>query len=101
MCFSAAASSENDQGNMNLASNTALRLDDPVQRRSHPADYRVADPALDISDDLPGRALVPLPIEVLSREPQLDEQIARMVLRLQLRLVFLARGAAGRARRSP
>ena len=44
----------------------------------------MADPALDIFDDLPGRALVPVPIEVFSREPELDDQIARQVFRLRL-----------------
>ena len=57
----------------------AIALDDAVQRRSHPADHRVADPALDIFDDLPGCALVPVPVEVLGREPELDDQIARQV----------------------
>src|SRR5215813_8883986 len=47
----------------------AAAFNDPVQGRSHPADHRVANPALDISDELPGRALVPLPIDALSCEP--------------------------------
>ena len=46
MCFSAAASSENDHGSMNLASNTAPgAFDHAVQRRGHPADHRMAGPA--------------------------------------------------------
>ena len=62
---------------MNLASNTApLPSIDAVQRRSHPADHRVADPALDIFDGLPGCSLVPVPVEVFGREAELDDQIA-------------------------
>ncbi len=33
-------------------------------------------------------ALVPLAVQVLSREPQLDKEIARMVLRLQVAPLF-------------
>jgi hypothetical protein len=62
----------------------AVALDDAVQRRSHPADHRMADPALDIPDDLSGCALVPLPIEELSPEPELHEQIAGKVFRFRL-----------------
>ena len=78
----------------------AIALDDAVQRRSHPADHRVADPALDIFDDLPGRALVPLPIEVFGREPELDDQVAGKVFRLRLASLLppeaLQRGLIGR-----
>jgi hypothetical protein len=63
-------------------------LDDAVKRRSHPADHRVANPALDISDELPGRALVPLPIEALSREPELHKQVLRIIWRLRLAPLF-------------
>ena len=44
----------------------------------------MADPALDVFDHRPGRSLVPLPIEVLGREPELHEQVAGEVLRLPL-----------------
>jgi hypothetical protein len=44
----------------------------------------MADPALDIPDDLSGCALVPLPIEELSPEPELHEQIAGNVFRFRL-----------------
>jgi hypothetical protein len=74
MCFSAAASSENDHGNMNLASNTASgAFDDPVQGRRHPADDWVADPASDVFDHLAGHTLVPLSIRWPDREAELDE----------------------------
>jgi hypothetical protein len=46
------------------------------------------NPTLDIFDDLPGRALVPAPIEMLSREPQLDKQIPGVVLWRQFAPLF-------------
>ena len=53
----------------------ARLLNHPVKRRCHPADHRVPNPALDIFDDLPRRALVPASIEGFDREPELDEQV--------------------------
>ena len=50
-------------------------FDHAVQRRRHPAEHRVAHPALDIFDHLPGRALVPLPVQGFGREPELDERL--------------------------
>jgi hypothetical protein len=44
--------------------------------------------ALDIFHNVPGRAFVPLAIEVLSREPELHEKVARMVFRLQFAPLF-------------
>ena len=85
MCFSAAASSENDQGSMNLASNTAPVASTipsrvaPIQRL-----HRVAHMPLHLRDHLAGIALIPEPIEVLGHGPELDHQIARQVLRLDL-----------------
>jgi hypothetical protein len=66
----------------------AAAFDDPVQGRSHPADHRMPDPALDIFDNLPGRALEPSPIELLGREPQLDEKVIGQVFRLRLASFF-------------
>ena len=58
MCFSAAASSENDHGSMNLASNTApAARDDAVEGRPHPPEHRMPQPMLDAFDRLPGVAL--------------------------------------------
>ena len=89
MCFSAAASSENDQGSMNLASNTApVPSTHAVQRRRHPAEHRVAHPALDVFDPCPVVALVPLPVQGFSREPELDDEIAGQVFRLGLAPFF-------------
>ena len=78
MCFSTAPSSENDQGNMNLASNTApLPSTIPssvaaIQRITGWRTHRWTS-----LTTLPGCALVPLPIEGFGREPELDDQIAR------------------------
>src|SRR6516165_1198166 len=63
-------------------------FDHAVQRRRHPAEHRLAHPALDICDHLPGRPLVPLSVQGFSREPQLDDEIAGQVLRLGLAPFF-------------
>ena len=85
MCFSAAASSENDQGSMNLASNTApVALDHAVEGGRHPSQDRVLDPALDVCDDLAGIALEPAPIELLGRGPELDDEVVGEVLGFDL-----------------
>ena len=53
-----AASSENDQGSMNLASNTAsLPCNPAIERRRHPAQHRMPDLPLDIGNHLPGIGL--------------------------------------------
>jgi hypothetical protein len=57
----------------------ASALHEPVQRGGHPADYRVANPALDVFDDLSGRALVPEPIELLGGHPELDDEVIRVI----------------------
>ena len=43
---------------------------------------------MDIFDDLPRRAFVPLPVQMFGREPELDEEIAGQVLRLGLAPFF-------------
>src|SRR6187401_723913 len=90
MCFSAAPSSENDHGSMNLASNTAPGpLDHPVDGGGHPAVHRMADMALHLGDHLVGVALVPVAVEAFGHGPELDDEIARQVLRLDV-AAFLA-----------
>ena len=42
------------------------------------------DAALDIGEDLAGIALVPAPVEVLGDDPELDDEVAGKVLRLDL-----------------
>ena len=41
-------------------------------------------PMLDAFDRLPGVALVPMPVEGFSHEPELDDEVAGQVLRLGL-----------------
>src|ERR1700722_9091676 len=89
MCFSAAASSENDQGSMNLASNTASRsLTNPSRGRRHVPAHRVLNPALDVGDDPPGIALIPSPIERLGSDAELDDEILAQTLRFGLAALF-------------
>jgi DNA-binding XRE family transcriptional regulator len=85
MCFSAAASSENAQGSMNLASNTApVPSTMPSRVSRHPSQHRVPNLALNIADGLAGIALEPAPIEVLGRRPELYDEVVREVLGLNL-----------------
>jgi hypothetical protein len=55
----------------------------------------VPDPGLDVLDYVPRRALIPLPVQVFSREPQLDYEIRRQVLRLELASLFLPEAEEG------
>jgi hypothetical protein len=57
-------------------------IDDPIHRGRHPPDDGMMEAALDVSDALAGVALVPGPIERLGDDADLDDQIAREVLRL-------------------
>ena len=61
---------------MNLASNTALLLYPAIECRRHPVEAWVADSPLYIGNGLTCISLVPTPIELLGREPKLDDQIA-------------------------
>ena len=57
-------------------------LDPAIEGRRHPAECRMADPPLDVGDDLTGIGLVPAPIEVLGDKAKLDDEVAGEVLRL-------------------
>jgi hypothetical protein len=46
-------------------------------------------PALDVRDRLAGVALVPTPVEVLGYGPELDDQVAGKILRLDLAALLL------------
>ena len=85
MCFSAAASSENDQGSMNLASNTAPV---PSTIPSRVAAIQGMAECLTrrwTSVTWPaGVALVPGPVEVLGGGAELHDEVAREVLGLGL-----------------
>src|SRR5262245_28324069 len=78
MYFSAAPSSENDQGSMNLASNTAAT---PSTMPSRVAAIQGIDATLDVPDLPPGVALVPATIELFGRPAELHNEVARQVLR--------------------
>ena len=90
MCFSAAPSSEKDQGSMNFASNTAPGLlDHAVEGGRHPAEHRMAQLALDVCDALSGVDLVPASVQSLGGAAELDDEIAGQVLGFGL-AAFLA-----------
>ena len=85
MYFSAAASSENDHGSMNLDFEHGFSaLHDAVKGRGHPGNSRVFDPALNIFDDPPGIALVPGAVERLGGDAELHDEVAGQVFRLGL-----------------
>src|SRR5262249_35222608 len=84
MYFSAAASSENDQGSMNLASNTASVPSTMPSRVAAIQGMAECFPALDIGDAAAGIALVPGAVELLGCRPELYDEIAGEVFRLGL-----------------
>jgi hypothetical protein len=44
----------------------------------------MAPPHLHVGDNLPGLGLVPAPVQILCRQPELDRQIPGQILRLDL-----------------
>ena len=58
--------------------------DDAVEGRSHPAEHRMPQPMLDAFDRLSGIAFVPMAIEGLGHQAELDDEVAGQVLRLGL-----------------
>ena len=102
MYFSAAASSENDQGSMNLASNTAsVPSTMPSRVAAIQGMAECLTPALDVGDAPPGVALVPGAVEVLGRGPELHDEVAGQVLRLGLAPLSRATGGSGQLHRCP
>jgi hypothetical protein len=76
MYFSAAPSSENDQGHeFGLENGPAFR-NDAVEGSPHPADHRVADSALDILEGPPRVALEPVTIEGFGDDAELDYEVS-------------------------
>ena len=52
-------------------------------------------PVLDAFDRLPGVTLVPMPIEGFGRQPELDDEVAGQVLRLDLAPLLLPEAEQG------
>src|SRR5438309_7594899 len=75
MYFSAATSSENDHGSMNLASKTAPVCSTIPSRVAAIQHHRVLDPLLHLRNDVPAIAFKPMPIEGLGHEAKLDDEI--------------------------
>ena len=63
-------------------------LDPAVEGGAHPSDRRMPDLLLDVRDDLTDIGLVPAPVQLLCRQAQLDEEVAKEVLRLRLATLF-------------
>ena len=78
-----------------MASNTAGPLDHAVQRGCHPLLNRMEDLPLHLGDHLAGVALVPVPVEVLGHDPELDDQVCRKVLGIDLAALFPPKAEEG------
>ena len=63
-------------------------FDHAVEGGGHPAHDRMLHPALDLGEDLAGVAFVPVPVEGLGHDPELDDEVAGEVLRLDLAALF-------------
>ena len=70
-------------------------LDQAVQRGGQKPDDRVLHPSLDRRHDLPGVALKPEPVEVLSRKAKLHDEIGGQVLRLSFTALFSPKADEG------
>ena len=96
MCFSAAASSENDHGNMNLASNTAPLAS--TMPSSVAAIQRITGWRTQLWTSFTTCPVVrsyQRPVQVLSCEPELDDKVAREVFPLRLTPLFPPKALQG------
>jgi len=97
MCFSAAPSSENDQGSMNFASKTALKPS-TIPSRVAPIHrfigWRIR--RCTVGDRLAGVPFVPVPIEGLGHDPELDDEVVGQVLGLRLPALLPPEAEQGR-----
>src|SRR4051794_29402604 len=85
MCFSAAPSSEKAQGSMNLASKTASVLSTTPSRVAAIQNRTgVPHPALHVLEHFAGVRLKPAPVQGLSRDAELDDEVLGQVHRLRL-----------------
>ena len=82
--LSAAASSENDQGNELGFKDCPGRFDPSIERSRHPAQHRTAYLPLHIRKDLTSIGLIPASVQLLGGNAKLDDDIAGQVLRLDL-----------------
>jgi hypothetical protein len=64
------------------------RFDPAVEGRRHPAQRRVAHLLLDVGDYLSVFGLIPASVQLLGCEPELDNKVARQVLRFNLAALF-------------
>ena len=85
MYFSAARLLGERPGQHELGLEDGLRpLHDPVEGGRHPRNGRMPDPALNVPDRPSGVALVPGAVELLGGRPELDDEVAGQVLRLDI-----------------
>jgi hypothetical protein len=68
--------------------NRAAGFDSAVQGSTHPSDRWMPDPALDVRDGVTCIHLIPASVQFLSGSAELDEKVARQVLRFDLPAFF-------------
>ena len=88
MYLTIAASSENDQGSMNLASNRASVAATRPSRVAAIQRKPDADPPLNICNPLARVGLIPASVKVLGYDSELDDKVAGEILGLDLAAFF-------------
>src|SRR5260370_5176492 len=71
------------QHELGLENRPAAR-DNAIKGRTHPPEHRMTELMLHAFHGLPGIALVPVSVEGFGDESKLDDEIARLVLQLDL-----------------
>src|SRR5262249_25469004 len=71
-------------------------IDESVEGWRHSVNSRMPDPALDVGDVPDGVALVPRAIELFGGGPELNDEVAGQVLRLNLAPFLLPEADKGR-----
>jgi hypothetical protein len=85
MYFASAASLRERPGQHELGFEHCLAgLHSPIEGGAHPAQDRMAEPPLDVLNQVPGIGLIPAPIEVFGDHPKLDDEIGGEILGLNL-----------------
>src|SRR5260370_23501414 len=71
------------QHELGLENRPAAR-DNAIKGRTHPPEHRMTELMVHAFDGLPGIALVPVSVQGFADESRLDDEIARLGLRLDL-----------------
>jgi hypothetical protein len=72
------------------------RLNPTVERCSHPPECRVPYSPLDVYNDVIGIGLVPVTVQCLGGQAELDDEVSGKVLRIDLAALFTPEAMQGR-----